>query len=109
MNDEQPITYASIEDRYLKNTARMDFHRAADCGIMVGRGPVVKVRLTEVGVGDGEYVGIVVKPQDTDGHVTIVVPRQPKEVANVARKLRKGQKVEVVFVAKGDLEIVLIQ
>lgn len=44
MNDEQPITYASIEDRYLKNTDRMDFHITGDCGIMVGRGPVVKVR-----------------------------------------------------------------
>ncbi len=59
------------------------------------------VRLTEVTVGDGEYLGIVVKPQDADGHVTIVVPRQPKEVANVARKLRAGQKVEIAFVVDG--------
>lgn len=59
------------------------------------------VKLTEVVVGDGEYLGIVVKPQDADGHVTIVVPRKPKEVANVARKLRAGQKVEIAFVVDG--------
>lgn len=44
MNDEQPITYASIEDRYLKNTDTTDFHIAGDLGIMLGRVPVVKVR-----------------------------------------------------------------
>ncbi len=59
------------------------------------------VRLTEVAVGDGEYLGIVVKPQDADGHVTIIVPREPKDVANVARKLRAGQKVEIAFVVDG--------
>lgn len=59
------------------------------------------VRLTEVAVGDGEYLGIVVKPQEADGHVTIVVPREPKDVANVARKLRAGQKVEIAYIVDG--------
>jgi len=59
------------------------------------------VRLTEVAVGDGEYLGIVVKPQESDDHVTIVVPREPRDVANVARKLRKGQKVEIAFITDG--------
>ena len=59
------------------------------------------VRLTEVVVGDREYFGIVVKPQDADGHVTILVPREPKDVADVARKLRAGQKVEIDYIVDG--------
>ncbi len=59
------------------------------------------VRLREVAVGDGEYLGIVVKPQESDDHVTIVVPREPRDVANVARKLRAGQKVEIAFITDG--------
>jgi hypothetical protein len=59
------------------------------------------VKLTEVAVGDREYLGIVVKPQDADGHVTILVPREPKDVANVARKLLAGQKVEIDYIVDG--------
>ena len=59
------------------------------------------VKLTEVAVGDREYLGIVVKPQDADGHVTILVPREPRDVADVARKLRAGQKVEIDYIVDG--------
>ena len=67
----------------------------------VGQVHGVFVRLREVAVGDGEHLGIVVKPQEGDENVTIVVPREPKDVANVARKLREGQKVEIDFITDG--------
>ncbi|UCG59597.1 MAG: hypothetical protein JSU70_08780 [Phycisphaerales bacterium] len=60
----------------------------------------VFVRLVEQAVGDHEYVGMVVKPFDSDEHVTVLVPREPREVTGAARRLKEGQEMEIAFVTE---------
>ncbi len=58
------------------------------------------VQLVEREVGEQGYMGIVIKPFESDDHVTVLVPRQREELGRAARSLRKGQKVGVSFVTE---------
>jgi hypothetical protein len=58
------------------------------------------IRLTEQKVGDEGYVGIVVKPFDRDDHVTVLVPMNREELVRAARRLQKGAKLGISFVAE---------
>ena len=58
----------------------------------------VFVRLTERRVGERGYMGIVVKPFESDEHVTVLVPREYEEIARSARTLREGDRLEISFV-----------
>jgi len=69
-----------------------------------GRRGVVRgtfVRLVEQQVGEQGYLGIVVKPSESDEHVTVLVPRRPEQLAQRVRGLREGQDVEIGFVMDG--------
>ena len=57
----------------------------------------VFVKLIERQVGEREYVGIVVKPLESDDEVTILTPREPENLIEMARKLREGQKLEIRY------------
>jgi hypothetical protein len=57
--------------------------------------------LVEQQVGEQGYLGIVVKPLESDDQVTVLVPREPEEFARVARGLREGQRVAIAFVMDG--------
>lgn len=58
------------------------------------------VRLTEKKVGDQGYMGIVVKPFESDNHVTVLVPRNRKELAQAARGLEEGTRLGISFVTE---------
>jgi len=58
------------------------------------------VRLVERAVGERGYMGIVIKPFERDDHVTVLVPRQPEELGQAARRLQEGQKVAISFVTE---------
>ena len=58
----------------------------------------VFVRLIERQVGEKAYLGVVVKPIESDDHVIILTPRESEDLVNTARKLREGQKVEIGYV-----------
>lgn len=57
----------------------------------------VFVKLIERQVGEKEYVGIVVRPLESDDEVTILTPREPENLIDMARKLKEGQKVEIRY------------
>jgi hypothetical protein len=56
------------------------------------------VRLTERKVGDQGYMGIVVKPFDSDNPVTVLVPRNRKEIVQTARRMEEGTRLGISFV-----------
>ena len=69
-----------------------------------GRGGAVRgtfVRLVEREVGERGYMGIVIKPFESDDHVTVLVPRQREELGRAARRLQEGQRVGISFVSEG--------
>ncbi len=59
------------------------------------------VRFIEQKVGDQVCMGVVIKPNESDDHVTVLVPRRPESLAEKVRKLRKGQEVEVPYITDG--------
>jgi hypothetical protein len=56
------------------------------------------VRLTEQKVDDHGYMGIVVKPFDSDNHVTVLLPRNRKGIIQAARRMEKGTSLNISFV-----------
>jgi len=60
------------------------------------------VRLVERAVGEQGYMGIVVKPFESDDHVTVLVPRQQEELGEAVRMLREGQGVRIAFVREDE-------
>ena len=58
------------------------------------------VRLTEQKVGDQGYMGIVVKPFDRDDHITVLVPRNRKELVQTARRLEEGTRLGISYVTE---------
>ena len=66
------------------------------------------VKLTQQQLGYGEFVGVVVRPVDRDAPVTVLLPRRQTEdgrwadnevLVAGARRLRKGQKVDIAYLA----------
>lgn len=57
------------------------------------------VGLAEREVGEREYLAIVIKPRESDDHVTVLVPRN-EDFLNAARTLQKGDKVEIGYVVE---------
>jgi len=69
-----------------------------------GKGGAVRgtfVRLVEREVGERGYMGIVIKPFDSDDHVTVLVPRQREGLVRAVRRLQEGQRIRVSFVSEG--------
>jgi len=60
----------------------------------------VFVRLAERRVGERGYMGIVVKPFERDGHVTVLVPQEYEGLARSARALQEGDRLEMSFVTE---------
>ncbi len=69
----------------------------------LGRGEVRGsfVRLAEREVGEREYLAIVIKPVESDDHVTVLVPRK-EDFLHAARALQKGDKVEIGYVVEDE-------
>ena len=57
------------------------------------------VKLAERRVGEREYLAVVVQPGEGKAEVVLLMPRGT-DLAAVARKLRKGDPVEITFVTK---------
>jgi len=60
------------------------------------------VRLVERALGEQEYMGIVVKPFESDDHITVLVPRQQEELGEAVRMLQEGQEVRIAFVREDE-------
>lgn len=58
------------------------------------------VRLTEKKVGEREYVGVVIAPEKGKEEVVVLMGRESKLLPK-ARKLGKGQQVEIAYVTEG--------
>jgi len=58
------------------------------------------VRLTEQRVGERECIGIVVKPFESDDHVTVLVPRNREELVRTARRLEEGARLGISYVTE---------
>ena len=59
------------------------------------------VQLAEREVGEREYLAIVIKPVESDDHVTVLVPRK-EDFLHAARTLQKGDKVEIGYVVEDE-------
>lgn len=57
------------------------------------------VQLAEREVGEREYLAIVIKPVESDDHITVLVPRN-EDFLHAARTLQKGDKVEIGYVVE---------
>ena len=57
------------------------------------------VRLAEKQVGEREYLAVVVQPGEGKEEVMLLMPRGSEQAAQ-ARKLRKGQLVEIAYVTE---------
>jgi hypothetical protein len=56
------------------------------------------VALAERRVGDGEYLGIVVKLFDRQENVTVLIPREYDELRQSARMMQTGDRLEISYV-----------
>jgi len=59
------------------------------------------VGLAEREFGEREHLAIVIKPLESDDHVTVLVPRK-EDFMHVARALQKGDKVEIGYVVEDE-------
>ncbi len=58
----------------------------------------VFIKLTEWQLDEQEYVGMVIRPLESDDNVVVLTPRRPEHVLDTLRKLREGQRVTVRYV-----------
>jgi len=58
------------------------------------------LRLDERQVGEQEYLAIVIRPMESDEPVTLLLPQRREELGALARQLREGQNVEIVYVVE---------
>jgi hypothetical protein len=58
----------------------------------------ILIRLTEQKIGEQGYLGLVVKPFDSDDHITVLLPSNRKELAQTARRLEEGTRLGIAFV-----------
>jgi len=59
------------------------------------------LRLAEKQIGEREHLVMVIKPLEGEDEVIVVLPAR-SGLPDKARRLRKGQKVEIAFVREGD-------
>ncbi len=59
------------------------------------------IRLAEQQVNEQDYLGVVIKPLDSDDQVTILIPRENEDLRAAARQLREGQPVGIAFAGEG--------
>ncbi|MFH1717585.1 MAG: hypothetical protein ABIF19_09565 [Planctomycetota bacterium] len=62
------------------------------------------VGLTEREVGERVCMGIVVKPLDWDGHVTVLIPWNNERLKQTAHELREGQRLGISFGTEDDFK-----
>jgi len=60
------------------------------------------VGLTEREVGERGYMGIVVKPLDSDDNVTVLIPWNNERLIQTAHDLRQGQRIGISFATEDD-------
>lgn len=61
----------------------------------------VFMKLAERSVDDRPCAALVVKPFTQDSHLEVLVPHEPRDLVQVARRLRPGHQVEIEFVLDG--------
>jgi len=59
------------------------------------------IRLVEQQVNEQGHLGIVIKPLESDDHVTVLVPRENEDLRVAARQLREGQTLAIAFASEG--------
>jgi hypothetical protein len=59
------------------------------------------VRLIEREMDQGQVMGVVVKPVEQDEPITVLVPWDNEDLRQAARRLHKGQVVEIAFDSEG--------
>jgi len=60
------------------------------------------VKLVERKVGQGWSLGVVVEQFEKKGEAVLLIPRNNRDLLAAARKLTRGQKVELGFVSEGE-------
>lgn len=58
------------------------------------------IRQTEVKVGDEGYMGIFVKPFDSDDHIIVLVTKNHRELAQTAQRMEEGTRLGISFVTE---------
>lgn len=69
-----------------------------------GRGGEMRgtfVRLVEQQVGAQGHLGVVIRPFESDDHVTVLVPQKNEDLRLAARQLREGQTLGIAFANEG--------
>jgi len=77
------------------------------CGAERGRNARLRgtfIGLTERQVGERGYMGLVVKPLDSDEHVTVLIPWDNERLVQTAHDLREGQMLGISFGTEGDFK-----
>ena len=87
----QEVKIAYVTERDQKWAKRI--YATAVGGLVRGK----FVRLAEKKVGEKEYIAVVVQPADADAEAVLLAKRGTDAAAR-ARKLRKGQRVEISYV-----------
>ena len=59
------------------------------------------IRLVEQRVDEQGYLGVVIKPLESDDHVTVLIPRENEDLRVAARQLREGQTLGIAFASEG--------
>ncbi|MEK7995058.1 MAG: hypothetical protein AAB403_14730 [Planctomycetota bacterium] len=59
------------------------------------------IRLVEQQVNEQGYLGVVIKPFESDDHVTVLVPRENEDLRVAARQLQEGQTLGIAFASEG--------
>jgi len=59
------------------------------------------IQLVEQQVNEQDCLGVVIKPLDSDDHVTVLIPRENEDLRAAARQLREGQTLGIAFAGEG--------
>jgi len=59
------------------------------------------IQLVEQQVNEQDCLGVVIKPLDSDDHVTVLIPRENEDLRAAARQLREGQTLGIAFTSEG--------
>jgi hypothetical protein len=59
------------------------------------------IRLAEQQVNEQGYLGVVVKPFESNDQVTVLIPRENEDLRVAARQLREGQTLGIAFTSEG--------
>ncbi len=69
-----------------------------------GRLRGIFVGLTDRHIDERGYMGMVIKPMDSDEHVTVLIPWNNEKLVQAAHNLREGQRLALSFGTEGDFK-----